>query len=214
MYHVIGTPLAGTANAGLWVAGADFRAQVRSLAAGGYEGVTLAQIRAAWQDRAGLPRHPVVLTFDDGYVSDATVAAPVLRAAGWPGVLNLEIRNAGPDGIPVHLIRRMIRDGWEVDSHTVDHPDLTTLAPGRLAHELVRSRAWIRRTLGVPADFLCYPAGRYDARVIAAVRSAGYRGATTERPGRATAGGNPYELPRIRVAGGETAAQLLAAVGG
>ena len=50
----------------------------------------------------------------------------------------------------------------------------------------------------MPVDFFCYPAGRYDARVIAAVRRAGYLGATTTREGLARPT-EPYELQRVRV---------------
>ena len=59
-------------------------------------------------------------------------------------------------------------------------------------------------------------ADRYDARVIAAVRAAGYLGATTTRHGLARSGG-PYELARIHVDGGDGAAGLarsLAELGG
>jgi hypothetical protein len=60
--------------------------------------------------------------------------------------------------------------------------------------------------------FVCYPAGRYDVRVEAAVHAAGYAGATTEVPGTASASSPAYALPRIRVDGGESPATLLAAL--
>jgi peptidoglycan/xylan/chitin deacetylase (PgdA/CDA1 family) len=123
----------------------------------------------------------------------------VLRRLGWPGVLDLAIRNAGPGGIRLRALHRLVRDGWEIDSHTVHHPDLTTLPAAQVRAELVRSKAWIRRRLGVPAPFFCYPAGRFDRAVVAAVRRAGYRGATTEIPGVATRRDDPFELPRVRV---------------
>ena len=50
----------------------------------------------------------------------------------------------------------------------------------------------------MPVDFFCYPAGRYDARVIAAVRRAGYLAATTTVEGLAVPD-EPYELARVRV---------------
>jgi hypothetical protein len=50
----------------------------------------------------------------------------------------------------------------------------------------------------VPVSFFCYPAGRFDTRVIAAVRRAGYLGATTTLYGLATPS-RPYELRRVRV---------------
>lgn len=212
MYHVVSDPPPGTPYPDLWVSPPAFRAQVRALAAAGYHGVTLSQVFAAWSRGAALPRRPVVLSFDDGYRSQSAVAGPALRRAGWPGVLDLEIANAGRGGISIARLRRLLRDGWEIASHTLTHPDLTTLPAARLRAELVRSRAWIRRRLGVTPEFFCYPAGRYDATVIAAVRAAGYRGATTELPGRARPREDPFRLRRIRVARGDTASAVLASL--
>src|SRR5205085_6819630 len=70
----------------------------------------------------------------------------------------------------------------EIDAHTFTHPDLTTVDETRLVHEVAGSRAWIRGVFHVRADFFCYPSGRYDAAVVAAVRRAGYHGAESERP--------------------------------
>ncbi len=212
MYHVISAPAAGTRYPELWVAPAAFRAQMYALARAGYRGVTLRQAFAAWHDGAPVPERPVVISFDDGYRSHSTAAAPVLRALGWPGVLNLEINNVSPDTISLGRLRGLVNDGWEIDSHTVLHPDLTTLGPVALRVELVRSRAWIHRRLGVDAAYFCYPAGRFDAAVVAAVRAAGYHGATTELPGSATARDDPYRLPRMRVTGSESADAVLAAL--
>jgi peptidoglycan/xylan/chitin deacetylase (PgdA/CDA1 family) len=150
-----------------------------------------------------------VLSFDDGYHSDYTHARPVLMRLRWPGVLNLALQNVEPGGITAAEVRRLIAAGWEIDSHTLTHPDLTTLPATELRHELVGSRAEIRRRFGQPADFFCYPYGHYDARVVAAVRAAGYRAATTTDEGLAV-GRDLYVLKRIRVNGSDTAASLLA----
>jgi hypothetical protein len=58
----------------------------------------------------------------------------------------------------------------------------------------------------------CYPYGRVDARVRAAVRAAGFRTATTTRPGLASALGDPLMLRRIRVDGRKPVADLLRAL--
>src|SRR2546423_14042143 len=63
------------------------------------------------------------------------------------------------------------------------HPDLTTVDSTRLRYQGAASRAPIRRRFHVPADFFCYPSGRYDDAVVAAVRAAGFLGATTETEG-------------------------------
>jgi peptidoglycan/xylan/chitin deacetylase (PgdA/CDA1 family) len=212
MYHVLGSPAPGAPYPELWVSEHDFAVQVRALARAGYHGVTLRDVFAAWQSGRPLPAKAVVLSFDDGYQSQGVVAGRVLKTVGWPGVLNLATRNAGPGGISIARLRRLVREGWEIDSHTVNHLDLTALDPAGARGELVGSRDWIRRHLGVTPEFFCYPAGRWTPAVAAEVRAAGYRGATTERAGVARAVDDPYELPRVRVRGGEPASAVLASI--
>ena len=80
----------------------------------------------------------------------------------------------------------MIDDGWEVDSHTLTHPNLTSLGPTQLASEVGGSRHELHALFGIPVNFFCYPGGAYNATVIAATERAGYAGATTTNPGNAT----------------------------
>lgn len=213
MYHVIAAPPAGAPFPGLYVAPRELRAEADWLASNGYDAVTLERVWLARHGRATLPRKPVVLSFDDGYRSDASVALRVLGAHRWPGVLNLEVANLKPVwGTRPGEVRALIRAGWEIDAHTLTHPDLTTLDPARLRREVAGSRAAIRREFDVPVLFFCYPSGRYDAAVEQAVRRAGFVGATTERYGLDTATADQFALDRIRVNGGEGAAGLAASL--
>src|SRR3954453_3295367 len=209
MYHVIANPPPGVPNVGLWVPPQVFAAQMQALRRAGYWAISLRRAWGAWTHGAPLPRKPVVVSFDDGYLGDYTHARPVLHRLGWPGVLNLALDNVSRRNLDAREVRALIADGWEVDSHTVDHPDLTTVGAARLAYELVASRHAIARRFRVIADFFCYPYGRYDAGVEAAVARSGYLAATTENEGYATAAA-PYALPRVRVQGGDTPAGLLA----
>jgi peptidoglycan/xylan/chitin deacetylase (PgdA/CDA1 family) len=209
MYHVVSRPRPGTPNRELWIPQERFARQMHALRRAGYRAITLRQAFAGWLAGAGLPRRPVVVSFDDGYLSHYTHARPVLRKLGWPGVLNLALRNLGRGGLTSHQVRALIAGGWELDSHTISHADLTTLGPAALRHEIADSRRALQRRFGVPADFFCYPAGRFDARVVAAVRAAGYLGATTTIEGYASAA-QAYELDRVRVNGSDTATTLLA----
>jgi peptidoglycan/xylan/chitin deacetylase (PgdA/CDA1 family) len=213
MYHVIAPPPAGARYAGLWVGPAALEAQVKALAGAGYTGVTLDRVLDAWRGRAVLPEHPVVLSFDDGYLSQGTAAGAVLRGVHWPGVLNLAWHNLGtPGGLTTGRVRTMIRDGWEIDAHTITHPDLTTLDAAGLEREIAGSRTAIRKAFAVPVDAFCYPAGRFNANVEAAVRAAGYRAATTELPGAARPRDDRYALPRIRVDAGDSAQAVVGKV--
>ena len=208
MYHVLAPPPPGAPYPALYVKPADFRAQVAWLAAHGYHAVTLRQVYDYWRGAHRLPPKPVVLTFDDGYHSDFTVALPTLRARRWPGVLNLEVRNLQPVwGTRPAMVRKLIAAGWEIDAHTMTHPDLTTVDAAQLHYEVAGSRVAIRRRFHQPVDFFCYPSGRYDDAVVAAVRAAGFLGATTTNEGFARPG-SLFTLDRVRVDGSDGVAGL------
>lgn len=209
MYHVIADAPAGTAYPDLWVAPDRFAAQVDALREAGFTAITMEELWAAWHDGGRLPERPVVLSFDDGDISHAMNAAPVLLKVGWPGVLNLKVDNLGDDGLPMWGAKRLIRQGWEIGSHTVSHPDVTTLDAAGFARELAGSRRAIKRKLGVDARFFCYPAGKSDAASRAAVQAAGFVAATTVEPGVAAPTDDPYLLPRIRVDPGTSPAALV-----
>jgi peptidoglycan/xylan/chitin deacetylase (PgdA/CDA1 family) len=209
-YHVLGPPPADAPYPELYVTRPDFHREMNWLDRNGYEGVTLDQVEQAWFHGGTLPRKPVVISFDDGYRPQFTYAMPELRRHGWPGVLNLKAE--GSDLYPSN-VRAMIGAGWELASHTIHHLDLTTLDPEQLREEVSGSRAVLRRRYGVAVDNFCYPSGRYDETVIAALKAAGYVGAMTEVPGEASRG-VPYELGRYEVLGSSGVAGVAADLGG
>jgi peptidoglycan/xylan/chitin deacetylase (PgdA/CDA1 family) len=203
MYHVIGDPPAGAPYPDLYVGRSDFEGQMSWLARNGYHAVTQRAVWEHWHRGHALPPKPIVVSFDDGYRGVADAALPAMRARKWPGVLNLTVKNLHvPGGLSQWRVQRLLSAGWELASHSLTHPDLTGLNDSDLAREVERSRALLRARFGVPVDFFCYPAGRYDERVIRAVRRAGYLGATTTIEGLARPD-EPYELRRVRVSGSD-----------
>jgi peptidoglycan/xylan/chitin deacetylase (PgdA/CDA1 family) len=157
--------------------------------------VTLGEVEAAWYEHGELPAKPIVVSFDDGYLSQYVAAFPQLQQLGWKGVLNLVARDSD---LPDADVEKMLEAGWELGSHTITNADLTALASAELEREVAGSRRILERRFGVRIDNFSYPSGRYDDRVISAVRAAGYVGAQTEIPGLATAD-HPYVLNRIEV---------------
>jgi peptidoglycan/xylan/chitin deacetylase (PgdA/CDA1 family) len=196
-YHVLGRPQTEVPYPELYVPRAAFRKQMDWLDRQGYEAVTLERVEDAWYRGGTLPSKPIVISFDDGYRPQYTFALPQLREHGWLGVLNLKAE--GSD-LYESNVKAMLKAGWELAAHTINHSDLTTLEGEALEEEVAGSRKILQREYGVPVKNFCYPAGRFDETVIAAVEAAGYEGATTEIPGFATKE-SPYELARIEVLG-------------
>ncbi|HEX6688540.1 MAG TPA: polysaccharide deacetylase family protein [Solirubrobacterales bacterium] len=205
-YHVLGAAPSDEPYPDLYVSRPDFHRQMNWLDEHGYEAVTLEQVEAAWYDDATLPPKPVVVSFDDGYRPQFTYALPELRWHGWAGVLNLKAE--GSD-LYTSNVEAMIDAGWELAAHTIHHLDLTELDSAQLKEEVAGSREILRREYGVPVNDFCYPAGQFDAAVIAAVEAAGYVGATTEIRGDATRS-HPYELDRYEVLGSGGLAGMVA----
>jgi peptidoglycan/xylan/chitin deacetylase (PgdA/CDA1 family) len=211
MYHVINPPPAGAPFPGLYVPAGEFAEQMRALAQDGFHAVTLDELWSHWHSGSPLPAKPVVITFDNGYQSQYTNALPVLRGLGWRAVENIQLTGLPPSqgGLSETQVRGLLSAGWELDTQGISHADLIALDAAQLHEQVAVSRRTIQHRFGVPVSWFCYPSGHYNATVIAAVREAGYLGSTTVVPGWAGPGSDPYRVPRLRVLGGTSGAQLL-----
>ncbi len=74
----------------------------------------------------------------------------------------------------------MQSNGIEIGSHTMNHPILSHVNTQVLQEEIVTSRDFLQKKLGVPIHTFCYPNGQLgdiNDEVIETVRNAGYIGA-------------------------------------
>ena len=65
----------------------QFEAQIRALSEAGYTGVSFDELRAYVLRGEPLPEKPVVITFDDGYRSNYTLAYPILQKYGMKATI-------------------------------------------------------------------------------------------------------------------------------
>jgi peptidoglycan/xylan/chitin deacetylase (PgdA/CDA1 family) len=215
-YHVINQPPAQSAlPPSLYVPADQFTAQMQALRAAGWHAVTLDQLEANWTRGASLGSgKPIVISFDSGYASQYTSALPVLKQLGWVGVENLQVNGLPPSegGLSDAQVRGLVGAGWELDAEGVSQSDLTVLGPAQLSSEVVGARQTLRSRYSVPVNWFSYPSGRYDATVVAAVRAAGYSGATTSIAGWASPQADRFRLPRLQVVAGTSPSQLLSQI--
>jgi peptidoglycan/xylan/chitin deacetylase (PgdA/CDA1 family) len=210
MYHVIGDPPPGTPFTDLWVSASTFAAQMRYLDEHGYNVVNLQDVYDYWHG-SPLPRKAIVVSFDDGFDSHHRRARPILARHGWSGTLNLALSHIGSD-LSRAEIRALLAANWELDSHSLTHAYLPALSATRLRAEVSGSRRILRRDFHVPVNFFCSPFGAYDARVVLAVRAAGYQGATTTEYGLASRS-EPFTMDRVRISRGDGVAGLARKLG-
>lgn len=93
-----------------------------------------------------------------------------------------------------------------------DEPYLPPLSDWQFANEVVTSRQQLQAQSGQPVDFLPYPYGAYDARVVAAIQAAGYRGAVAAWGGTYLTPAQWWFEPRVEVSGYHSLSDFAAVV--
>ncbi len=204
MYHRVSNPATSRSHLerSLTVAPRVFAQQLNWLRAHHYVTITQPQLADAIYGTAELPKNPVMITFDDGYVDISNTVLPLMHKRGMVAtayVITDRVLGADRAFMKVPALRRIEAGGIEVGSHSVSHADLTTLSDAAAMRELEGSRRVLERILGHPVPWLCYPAGRYDARIEALASRAGYVLATTTEPGATHDRSRPLALSRVRI---------------
>ena len=192
-----------------------FRDQMAALRRAGYRTITQAQLFDALYRGAALPRRPVIVSVDDGYVDDVTEILPVLRSNRMVATFYVITgRTHVPGFLDARQIRSLDSAGMDVGAHTRTHANLPALPPAALTSEVAGSRDDLQRILGHPVYWFAYPYGAFNVRVVDAVRRAGFLMAVTTNAGTSARSTAPLVIPRIHVGRSATAQSVVSLAGG
>ena len=125
--------------------------------------------------RVNWPRPLAIVTFDDGYRDNITIAAPILEDLGISacffvatGYIGTERRFAwdrdGSADSPVMSwqdVRDLRQRGFEIGSHTVSHRRMSELSQEEFEVELAESQRALETQLGESIRLFAYPFGRF-----------------------------------------------------
>jgi peptidoglycan/xylan/chitin deacetylase (PgdA/CDA1 family) len=157
---------------------AVFSAQLQALRDGGRTPVRVEQVVDHLQYGTPLPDRPVLLSFDDGSATHASVALPTLQALGFPAVFfPMTVVLDKPNWLSRDDLRRMEQAGMTIGAHTWDHQRLDRVSGGQWQQEIDQPAATLAGILGHPVDLMAYPYGIWSAETLTHVASAGYRAA-------------------------------------
>lgn len=211
-FHAITDTGEGSAVEAYTVPPHQFARQLDRLDRSGYHFVTAEEFLRFLAGRAGLPRRPILLTFDDCYADLLGAAAPILEqrhipaaafaVSGMLGGTNEWDRAMGAPELRLldaEGLRALAGKNVEIGAHSRFHRPLTSLTDEALRDEIEGSVQELAER-GIPRPrIFAYPYGDSDARVECAVRSARLEAAFTCRPGVVRARQDPYRLPRIEI---------------
>ena len=193
MYHVLTDPSEPVGSDGgtkYRLPAAVFREHLALIKRHGFQSALVGRLWARQDSTGGQPA--VGLTFDDGDVSNYTLAYPTLVEAGARADFFVNTATVGRPGfLSWPQIAEMQRAGLAFQSHSHDHVVLVGLPAAALERQLRDSKRLLEDRLGAPVDFLAAPYGLLDRRVVRAAREVGYRAVGTSwnwpaRPGAKT----------------------------
>lgn len=179
MYHGLhtGEGDAGRFDAVYSVTPQTFAAQLDWLCANGFRSVRLG---SEWGDAD----NPVVISFDDGDVSNVRVALPLLRERGMVAEFFITSDFIGQPGmLTVADVKALAQAGMGVQSHGRSHRFLEDLDDEAMYAELRDSKARLEAASGTPVTGIAFPGGRGGARERDTALGLGYRHVLGSAPG-------------------------------
>jgi len=210
LYHRISND--SSANNRYTVSVTDFKDQMEQLRHWGYSSITIKDLVDHINKGHSLPRRPIVITFDDGYLDVFDNAFPIMERYGFSGTVYIVANRLNSDGfLQVEELQEILNHGWEVGSHGMTHTELTQNHI-LVRNEILQSRLDIEDALGIKVFSLAYPFGLWDWYVSSKVFDYGYRAAVGVGNISNHSYGTAYNLSRREVQGGvdlEAFAELL-----
>jgi peptidoglycan/xylan/chitin deacetylase (PgdA/CDA1 family) len=181
MYHGIhsGPDRRGVYDPVYSVAPGEFARQLDWLAGNGYRSLRLRDL-----ERARGTERCVVITFDDGEISNLDIALPRLAERGMVAEFFVTSGFVGQPGRPTAAdLRRLVAAGMGVQAHGATHRYLADLDAAELEAELADSKRDLEAVIGEAVTALALPGGRGGARERTAALRLGYSDLFNSEPG-------------------------------
>lgn len=190
-----------------------FEEQMSWLHNNGYETVTLDELFDFIVNKKALPGKRVMLTFDDGYLSNYKYAYPILEKYGYTAVnfaitgeINETPQPFNPDKLVFLSIPEMEEMGgvFEFGSHTNRMHSMTEdETPFIIYHDDEAVKADLAESFSLPhvEKYFSYPFGYFKKSNIKTLKDLDVKLAFTIGRGSATRHSNRYKVPRRIIRG-------------
>jgi peptidoglycan/xylan/chitin deacetylase (PgdA/CDA1 family) len=114
---------------------------------------------------------PIIITFDDGNMSDAVTALPELAKRGLNAAFFVCARRIGaPHYLDRNALADLLAAGMEIGTHGMDHRDWRKLGEAALNAELGEARRRIEDICGTAVAKAAIPFGSYNRHVLKRLR--------------------------------------------
>lgn len=175
-----------------------FEQQMVTLKNAGYKFIFPSEINEFLRDESD--QKYVVVSFDDGYRTFYSYTYPIIKKHGIKSVNYIIYNFIGrQNNMDAWMIEQLVKDGLvEIGSHTLNHPDLTSISEEQLKSEIIDSKNLLEKRFNTKVTSFCYPYGFYNEKSFPYLKDAGYLTATTTKEGSLVSENNLHEISRIR----------------
>ena len=178
MYHGLAQ---GKPKDRYWVSVDAFEEQIRYLHENSFTTVLHEDISSLGRAR---PERFIMITFDDGYETDYTLAFPILNKYEFKAVLFITTANIGKEGyMNWEQVSQLKQNDFSIQSHTHTHPFLNCIQKEDVRKELMVSKKLIEENLNTKVIALALPGGRFHKDIKNIAYEEGYRYIFSSCPG-------------------------------
>lgn len=197
-----------------------------------YSLVSTTQMVAKVKGSEHLPGSSVAIHFDDCYRDVYTNASPILAQLQVPACAFVSSGFIDTDRAFPHDLRRspfsfenlnsgditgLVKRGFEIGAHTVNHVDLGAVDVQEAAVELGQSKRDLEQIVGRPVNLVSYPYGKRSnirPEVVEIARGTGYEAMFSAYGGYVNGNADAFNIQRIGVSGQYRALDLLMTIEG
>lgn len=172
MYHKIKDQVENTEeDQSMSVSTANFEAQLKALLEEGYTPINFKQLKDYLEGKAGLPKKPILITADDGYLCNYTKAYPILKKYNAQATFFVTSLYVGMTNENEHFsweqAKEMEASGLiDIQSHTHGHTLMNELDKTDVSYEIQKSFGDIEKYLGNrDVKVLAYPQFLHTSKV-------------------------------------------------
>lgn len=172
MYHKIKDQVENTEDdQSMSVSTANFEAQLKALLEAGYTPINFKQLKDYLEGKAGLPKRPILITADDGYLCNYTKAYPILKKYNAQATFFVTSLYVGMTNENEHFsweqAKEMEASGLiDIQSHTHGHTLMNELDKIDVSYEIQKSFGDIEKYLGKrDVKVLAYPQFLHTSKV-------------------------------------------------
>jgi len=193
----------------------EFERQIKYLSSE-YQFISLKEVCDHVSNKKPVTVPSIALTFDDGYKNILSLKQIIKKYSLKPTVFLIADRehtNRKEIDTKLELLNHsdvvsMLKDGWEIGSHTSTHPDVSLLSKSEIQYEIIESKSILEKEFSTPIKYIAYPKGAYNNHVLQAVKTARYQMGLSMDDGIVSVTTNPLAIPRVGVDGSHSFAEF------